>query len=93
MASDKVGVLLEIQGVVDELNNISDLLAYVNANGYGSGQDNAFTDADAQEVKANLTAADVSNAINLLSQVNTLMTNGAPVQSDYTGIVDKFRAR
>lgn len=93
MANDKIAVLLELQEFANILNGLEDFLDYINANGYGQGHTNAFTDDDVREVKGVLVAADAFNMLNCLTQVNTTITNGSPTPADFGDIIDKFRGR
>ncbi len=90
MASDKLSKAQAVQELVTELAGIDDLLDVVNAREYGQGQTNAIADGDVASL--NVTASDIFNALNLLTQVKTLITNGTPAQADYTGIVNKVRS-
>ena len=88
--SDKLNKAQAIQELTTELASIDDVLDVINARGYGQGQDNAFTDDDVATL--NITAADAFNALNLLTQIKTLLTNGVPTQGDYMSIVNKVRS-
>jgi len=90
--SDKATTLQKAQAVVDQLAEVDDLLAYINAMGYGQGQSNAFTDDDAAALKGPLGSADVFNALNMLTQVKATLTNGEPVAADFSDIMTRFKA-
>jgi hypothetical protein len=88
--SDKLTKAQAVQNLVTELAGIDDLLDVINAREYGQGQTNAIADDDVASL--NVTASDIFNALNLLTQIKTLITNGTPAQADYTGVVNKVRS-
>jgi len=87
--TDKLDKAQAIISKITSLAGIDDLLDVVNAHEYGQAQASAFTDQDVESL--NVTAADLFNSLNLLTQNKTLLTNGAPAQADYMPIVNKVR--
>jgi len=90
--SDKIDVIKQIQDYMGNFAGISGLNAYIVANEYGSGSKYAVDDIEAASVKGNLVADDVFNAMNLLLQVEKLLTNVDPTNGEYMPIANKVRA-
>lgn len=89
--SDKTRIIEQVQSRMGMLAGIDDLNAYIVANEYGSGALNAITDEEASSVKGNLAAADIFNAMNLLLQIEILLTGAVPAPDNYMPVVDKVR--
>ena len=60
-------------------------------NGYNAGGANEITDADVQALYADMTAADFTQAISLMEQMNNLMENRAVTQADWQASVNAVR--
>lgn len=88
--SDKLNKASTVQALITEFGGIDDLLDIINAREYGQLQAEAITDSDVESL--HITAADFFNALNLLTQVKTLLTNGVPTQGDYMSIVNRVRS-
>ncbi len=88
--TDKLNKAAAVQELITELGGIDDTLAIINAREYGQSQASAIVDADIETL--NITAADFFNALNLLTQIKSLLTNGTPTTGDYMSIVNRVRS-
>jgi len=90
---DKIRIIGEVQNYMGILTGIVSLNAYITANDYGQGAKNAVTDAEAMSVKGNLLATDIFSSMDILSQIEDLLTNKIPTQENYMPVVNLVRAK
>jgi len=87
---NKAALAGDVQTLVTRLGSLDDTLDVVNAKEYGQGQADAFTDGDVSAL--GFTADDMFNALNLISQIQTLLTNGTPAEGDYMPTINRVRS-